>query len=753
MSLSQIVAEPDIALVLLLHLGYDGRMALSNTAPFYKESIAALLHSSATKVLKRFTGSENASLGLLRVLTKVDGVILGSVALVALGVLAGSDPHSLDIAVPLNRETRVERVLRSLNFKTRLAYVHPERVNTVARLSSFFKAPGRTINIVICKARSVWPHILSAPTTNHAVFLTSSHVFALYPEMTLNRLALCRSTSFVGVLDDNADYRKALRQGFEVATHNNRQLPTPLHFCPGIIRRLRGEQNIYGLRLAEGDLYEIDRIAQGWDLQRTAAIAPVNIPNSLEPPMANAPWYTLPPELVSAVCDNLEVVELVRLSRVNRRCRAFAGAALNKFTPNALLRRWFSAAEIDDFRRLQAVDGILISGSTALAFLTRNSFHPGDLDCYVPYYRSFRLLDFLRQSGYALASDNLPRGGLATHVLRRAKVAAEWAFSYSNPEIRSVYTFVRGSGSSAEKIQVIVTAGSPVHAILHFHSTCVMNFIAHNYAACLFPKATLVDRVTIPLGGEKHSLDNRKLVKWNSAVAKYEARGWTVVEPEDFAISEALGRTCYSIFTRRVGDVFSLVWEFESTWDKSIPSPASLDITKAHSWDWEYEGKHAELSTTNLRTADGVDYCVVPTIFFALQRKANSRLSLKARDVYCTSREVEHLASSFQTRINPVLATIQEWIACNPMPEGYICYPTAAAASELSFTLNHMTACIVDVLPEISCSWKEVDGDLHLLVTFLCKGYAWFNWSKLFALNSTMIGELRDMFVSLELGA
>ncbi len=70
------------------------------------------------------------------------------------------------------------------------------------------------------------------------------------------------------------------------------------------------------------------------------------------------------------------------------------------FRVDRLLSRYFSPAEITHFRELQFVTGALISGSTALQFLDRDTYPDSDLDVYVQY-RFIRLLtEWLVEIGY-----------------------------------------------------------------------------------------------------------------------------------------------------------------------------------------------------------------------------------------------------------------------------------------------------------------------------------------------------------------
>ncbi|SJL12736.1 uncharacterized protein ARMOST_16167 [Armillaria ostoyae] len=73
-----------------------------------------------------------------------------------------------------------------------------------------------------------------------------------------------------------------------------------------------------------------------------------------------------------------------------------------------------------------------------------------------------------------------------SHVLARSE--------YSDKSIADVEEFRNGLGAV---MQIITCHGPPLDVVLGFHSSCVMNIVAYDYAYCLYPKATLVHKVSI----------------------------------------------------------------------------------------------------------------------------------------------------------------------------------------------------------------------------------------------------------------
>jgi len=82
-------------------------------------------------------------------------------------------------------------------------------------------------------------------------------------------------------------------------------------------------------------------------------------------------------------------------------------------------------------------------------------------------------------------------------------------------------------------VQLVTTSTSPVHSILCFHTTCVMNFITFEGAYSLYPRATFSAHEAITIG----KITIRDLV----ALEKYTTRGWSIRgQPRDVRSREPL---------------------------------------------------------------------------------------------------------------------------------------------------------------------------------------------------------------------
>ena len=118
------------------------------------------------------------------------------------------------------------------------------------------------------------------------------------------------------------------------------------------------------------------------------------------------------------------------------------------------LFRFFSSPE--DFRKLQAETGALISGSNALQFLLRQTFPLSDLDLYVTQDNHERVADWLtQQDGYIVAS-----------------TPPQHQHYYGSNGIFSVVQLekTRVDGTIA-CVQLIVCSSCPLNVILSFHSS------------------------------------------------------------------------------------------------------------------------------------------------------------------------------------------------------------------------------------------------------------------------------------------
>ncbi|RYP70459.1 hypothetical protein DL769_004948 [Monosporascus sp. CRB-8-3] len=156
----------------------------------------------------------------------------------------------------------------------------------------------------------------------------------------------------------------------------------------------------------------------------------------------------------------------------------------------------------------------LISGSFALQFFERVVWPESDLDIMIPEGHGLEeMAGFLiDKEGYRLDSET------ETTV----KVAADHYPSLDVTKCQTYLSEATGTGSnqaSERKVQLVVTSGPPVQAILRgYYTTAVINFISWNKAYSVFPRATFLLHETVPLKSVRDSYGPRYV--------KLSKRGW-----------------------------------------------------------------------------------------------------------------------------------------------------------------------------------------------------------------------------------
>ncbi len=240
------------------------------------------------------------------------------------------------------------------------------------------------------------------------------------------------------------------------------------------------------------------------------------------------------------------------------------------FKLERLLSRYLSDKEILELRRLQFSTGAIISGSTVLQFLDRSFYPDSDLDIYVQQDYKREIALWLESIGYKM----LPRKGSTNTNLQHAldemddlsNVPMIPPSSNVYPGSFAILEFSRGY--SENKVQLMITEGSPVASVLNFHSSmfklfdpfylltpalaCVMNFITYEKAYSLYPGATFAARKSLVTSVISRPSRSHHLAT-ERALGKYKARGWEVYRRiTKEMITEDTAN--FSTGLRRVGD-------------------------------------------------------------------------------------------------------------------------------------------------------------------------------------------------------
>ncbi|KAF9474977.1 hypothetical protein BDN70DRAFT_884255 [Pholiota conissans] len=241
---------------------------------------------------------------------------------------------------------------------------------------------------------------------------------------------------------------------------------------------------------------------------------------------------SLPSTTDDIILDDLSASELFKYGRTCKTIHAIVQSYIpRKFQVHKLLARYFTQEEIDHFRYLQAITGMLISGSTALQFFDRVEYPDSDLDLYLEHGYREEVGRWLLDIGYkyvaratsatgrrrtfqndlSLEPDSTPERMLTQRQF------IETGNGYLE-DAQCVFSFEKDN--PYRKVQMITSINSPLERILYFHSTCVMNIIAHDTAYSFFPRGTFNERRSlICVVASPHN---------QIGLAKYQKRGWSV---------------------------------------------------------------------------------------------------------------------------------------------------------------------------------------------------------------------------------
>ncbi|KAG1865802.1 hypothetical protein DFJ58DRAFT_770327 [Suillus subalutaceus] len=249
------------------------------------------------------------------------------------------------------------------------------------------------------------------------------------------------------------------------------------------------------------------------------------------------------------------------LVRIGRSCR-IAYAASKDFSHRAYnihrhLSRYLS--EPLNFRSLQARTGTLIAGSNALQFLDRTFYPESDMDLYVHPGHVREVLDYLvEREGYKFRPDSTQPGDYreivsdewdGTQIRDESLDDDELLLYYQIRGVESVLSIEKRSPDGLLKIQLIACKTSPFDAIINFHSTCVMNFIAFDAAYSLYPVGTFEKRETLSVWRARplHDL---------TVVIKYGQRGFAWISTVPTGTSPQ-NSPFYPFTDRTVGDCYT----------------------------------------------------------------------------------------------------------------------------------------------------------------------------------------------------
>jgi hypothetical protein len=163
------------------------------------------------------------------------------------------------------------------------------------------------------------------------------------------------------------------------------------------------------------------------------------------------PWFAVLSLFLTGVCDDVSFLGTSSLMSGFKHYWKWA------FNLSKLLEPFLPNEDVDAFRQILKTSGGIISGSTALQFLDRQSFDgASDLDVYVPYKNVSILAEWFHQHGFSKCA----------HEHSNIDVVLNYTHS---GEIKQVANFI--AVDSIRVIQLVSTKRDPVFAVLDFHSS------------------------------------------------------------------------------------------------------------------------------------------------------------------------------------------------------------------------------------------------------------------------------------------
>ncbi|RDB19159.1 hypothetical protein Hypma_014209 [Hypsizygus marmoreus] len=183
----------------------------------------------------------------------------------------------------------------------------------------------------------------------------------------------------------------------------------------------------------------------------------------------------LPETTEDLILSVLRPADLLRYAKVSSTTYALTHSYIKRaFSISKLLLPFFSELEVADFRSLQSKTGMLISGDLALEFFGRLPPSNSPLEVYVEHHFSFEIGRWFMHMGYEfVAQDNRCDDFKAAYIGTGALWNAE-----SSMHVSTAHVFLFEFHSKAKKKSIFIRTmgGSPMEAILNFHSSPSIRF-------------------------------------------------------------------------------------------------------------------------------------------------------------------------------------------------------------------------------------------------------------------------------------
>ena len=263
------------------------------------------------------------------------------------------------------------------------------------------------------------------------------------------------------------------------------------------------------------------------------------------------------------IASHLPIITALSLSRTHTLLTDKLSSHLRR-SFDGLLRSRISTHRIDAFRSLLLDTRAVISGSTALHFILRDThWKPGDFDLYTPFGTGYALVRWLvANEGYTIVADGSKNFTFHPKTLPMPAGPCDWLtdlgldflpaaprqsrssiphYGSLGADIYRVYKLTSGTNTFIDVIESSKPSFLP--PITKFHSTLVMNYLTPNSVVILYPTLTFErqgilqsrnKRVFESYDEDPHTqassppapiVDGGRKKKY---VEKYEARGFTL---------------------------------------------------------------------------------------------------------------------------------------------------------------------------------------------------------------------------------
>lgn len=178
------------------------------------------------------------------------------------------------------------------------------------------------------------------------------------------------------------------------------------------------------------------------------------------------------------------MAELYRFARVSKEAHDRVKSYVRrKFNITKFLKRFVTEEFIEDFRRLMAATGMIISGSVALQLFACVLWE-SDIDLYVDKIHAETVASWFETNGYVFQPRDVHNTDWRHLTTFNSNVFPD-KFLSVEPCMPSGYlggkNVLNFKNQDDKIIQIIMCDGTPIQSIIHFHTSELMIFKIGHY--------------------------------------------------------------------------------------------------------------------------------------------------------------------------------------------------------------------------------------------------------------------------------